>query len=249
MPRRRRERSESGIYHVMFRGINQQIIFNDDEDYQKFLDILRECKTISECKIFAYCLMRNHVHLLLKVEKEELPQIMKRIGVRYVYWYNWKYSRRGHLFQDRYKSEVVEDDKYLLTLIRYIHQNPIKAGIAEKIKNYQYSSYIEYLRKDNTIADISFAIEMVGEEEFIRFNNEENEDICMEYDYSDYKITDVEAKEIIRKISNCDNTEQFLRLGAADRDRYIVLFKGTGMSIRQISRLTGVSFGIIRKST
>jgi len=86
-----RVKSETGIYHIMLRGINQQIIFNDEEDIEKFLEVLKKCKAISEFKIYAYCFMNNHVHILLKEGKEELGQIFKRIGVRYVYWYNLKY--------------------------------------------------------------------------------------------------------------------------------------------------------------
>ena len=73
--------------------------------------------------------MSNHIHLLLKEGEEDLGTLFKRIGASYVYWYNWKYNRTGHLFQDHFKSEPVEDDTYLLTVLRYIHQNPLKAGI------------------------------------------------------------------------------------------------------------------------
>ena len=97
----------------------------------KFLQILKECKAISECKLLAYCLMGNHFHLLIKIENESLEQVFKRICGRFVYWYNTKYQRVGHLFQDRFKSEPVENDAYLLTVIRYIHQNPVKAGISK----------------------------------------------------------------------------------------------------------------------
>ena len=110
MPRQARRKSESGIYHVMLRGINKQVIFEDEEDSLKFLETLKNYKAISGYKIFAYCLMSNHIHLLLKVEKENLDLIIKRIASSYVYWYNWKYHRSGHLFQDRFKSEPVEDD-------------------------------------------------------------------------------------------------------------------------------------------
>ncbi|MCL2672285.1 MAG: transposase [Clostridiales bacterium] len=126
MPRTARRKSENGLYHVMLRGINQQQIFHDNEDNEKFLAVLKECKKVSEFELHAYCLMGNHVHLLLRTGKEELEQIFKRIGVRYVYWYNWKYKRTGHLFQDRYKSEPVENDEYYFTVLRYIHQNPIR---------------------------------------------------------------------------------------------------------------------------
>ena len=117
MPRTGRERSKSGIYHIVLRGSNRQTIFEDEEDAIKFLQTLQTYKETSGYKIYAYCLMGNHVHLLLKEEQEELGIIMRRIGASYVYWYNWEHQRCGHLFQDRYKSEVVEDENYLLTVL------------------------------------------------------------------------------------------------------------------------------------
>ena len=81
--------------------------------------------------LLAYCLMGNQIHLLLKEGKESLEQVFKRIGGRFVYWYNVKYQRVGHLFQDSFKSERVDDEAYLLAVIRYIHQNPVKAGITQ----------------------------------------------------------------------------------------------------------------------
>jgi REP element-mobilizing transposase RayT len=104
MARDARKRSETGIYHVMLRGINHQTIFEDDEDSEKFLDCLAESKKLSEFDLYAYCLMGDHVHLLLKERTETLAQIFRRLGARYVYWYNWKYQRSGHLFQDRFKQ-------------------------------------------------------------------------------------------------------------------------------------------------
>ena len=146
MPRAPRLKSQSGIYHIMLRGINQQVIFEDEEDYFKFIETLKDYKAVSGYNVFAYCLMSNHIHILLQVCKEDLDVIMKRIAGSYVYWYNWKYYRKGHLFQDRFKSEPIEDDEYFLTVLRYIHQNPIKAGIVEKLDEYVYSSYNEYMK-------------------------------------------------------------------------------------------------------
>ncbi len=88
MPRVAREKSETGIYHVILRGINRQTIFEDEEDAIKFLQILNKYRQRSECKIYAYCLMGNHVHILIREGKEELGMAMKRIGVSYVHWYN-----------------------------------------------------------------------------------------------------------------------------------------------------------------
>ncbi len=129
MPRRTIHKSNTGIYHVILRGLNKQRIFEDDEDFEKFLKTLETNNESSGYVIYAYCLMTNHIHLLMKEGAEDLGTVFKRVGATYVYWYNWKYSRRGHLFQDRYKSEAVETNAYFLTVLRYIHQNPIKAGI------------------------------------------------------------------------------------------------------------------------
>ena len=138
MPRHARKRAESGIYHVILCGINQQQIFEEEEDNLKFLQILKECKELCGFRLLAYCLMGNHVHLLLKEGTEPLEQVFKRIGGRFVYWYNVKYQRVGHLFQDRFKSEPVDSDAYLLTVIRYIHQNPVKAGLCERPEDYPF---------------------------------------------------------------------------------------------------------------
>ena len=97
--------------------------------------------------------MSNHIHLIVKEENEPIDQIIKRIAGSYVYWYNWKYYRKGHLFQDRFKSEPIEDEEYLLTAIRYIHQNAVKAGIVERIDEYKYSSYNEYVRDESELID------------------------------------------------------------------------------------------------
>ena len=248
MPRNARVKSESGIYHIMLRGINQQLIFEDEEDNRKFIEVLKDCKAVSGYKLFAYCLMGNHIHLLIKVENEDLEQIFKRIGGRYVYWYNGKYSRVGHLFQDRYKSEPVETDEYLLTVLRYIHQNPVNANISKKVDGYLWSSYNEYINpKVGQLIDSDFVLEMIGKDEFVRFNNQVNEDKCLELEDKKFRLTDEQAKKVMAKISKCNSASEFQALDIKKRDKYIRAFKENDMSVRQISRLTGINFGIIRK--
>ena len=246
MPRQARRKSESGIYHVMLRGINKQVIFEDEEDSLKFLETLKNYKAISGYKIFAYCLMSNHIHLLLKVDKENLDLIIKRIASSYVYWYNWKYHRSGHLFQDRFKSEPVEDDVYFLTVIRYIHQNPIKAGLSKSIDEYKFSSYNEYINKP-FVVDIDFCLGIVDKEQFVEFNNEYNQNICLEIEEDNFRLTDDEAREVIRKISKCKTITEFQNLSLDKRDKYLKALRNQGLSIRQISRLTGIGFNIVRK--
>ena len=247
MPRLPRQKSYSGIYHIMLRGINQQVIFEDDEDYFKFVETLENYKAVSGYKVFAYCLMSNHIHILIKVEKEDLDLIIKRIAGSYVYWYNWKYYRKGHLFQDRFKSEPIEDDSYFLTVLRYIHQNPVKAGIVKSIDDYRFSSYNDYIVEESDIVDLDFAFSLLKKDEFIALNNEKNDDICLDIDPKEFRINDNDARKIIKKVSKCDNSTEFQELPQEKRNRYIRKLKERGLSIRQISRLTGVSFAVVRK--
>ena len=247
MPRQARKKSENGIYHIMFRGINKQQIFQENEDYRKFLNVVKECKEISGFKLFAYCLMGNHAHLLLKEGNENLDLIVKRIGSRYVYWYNTKYKRAGHLFQDRYKSEPINDDEYLLSAIRYIHQNPVKAGIAERCENYKYSSYNAYSKSDGFV-DSSEILEMLPLSEFSKFHCELETNSHIDFEETkSVRLTDEEAKRIIEKISGCKTVEEYQELPQKKQIELISEFRNRNISIRQINRLTGLSIGIVRK--
>ena len=212
MPRQARKQAESGMYHTMLRGIDRQLIFEDAEDYFRFLDIVQECRELCGFKLYAYCLMGNHAHLLIKVCHNNLEEIFKRIAGKYVYWYNVKYKRVGHLFQDRFKSEPVEDDSYFLTVLRYIHQNPVKAKLCAKVGDYPYSSYSEYLANSKWV-DSDFALKMLPPEEFIRYNNADNSDTCLEICTTENRaVTDSQAKEIIKKISRCSTVVEFQTL-------------------------------------
>ena len=247
MPRQARKKSKTGKYHIMLRGINQQQIFEDSEDFNKFLQVLKDSKAISEFEIYAYCLMGNHIHLLIQETKEPIKLIMKRIATRFVYWYNIKYQRVGHLFQDRFKSEPVEDDAYFLTVLRYIHQNPIQSGLCKKPQDYQYSSYNEFLGL-SYLVNCDFVFDMIGKEQFIDFNNQKSFDKCLDIDDKPIiKVTDEQAQRIIEKYSKCKNVAEFQALDIKTRDKYLKKFRENGLSIRQISRLTGVSFNVVRK--
>jgi REP element-mobilizing transposase RayT len=250
MARTARKESRTGIYHIMLRGINSQIIFEDDEDYQKFLWTIKDTREKSGYEVYAYCLMSNHIHLLLKEVLEDLGIAFRRIGASYVYWYNWKYSRRGHLFQARYKSEAVETDSYFLTVLRYIHQNPYKAGIVKNIANYPWSSYGEYVG-ESRICDVEFGINLFSTNRvnavklFKEFNAAENQDRCLDYD-QDVRLNDTEASNFIRSISGVQSPTEVQRFEKEKRNEVIKECKAKGLSIRQIERLTGVSFGVTR---
>ena len=138
LARTERVRSSTGIYHVIQRGINRQVIFHEDEDFLRYLSTLERAKRECGCELYGYCLMSNHIHLLIREHSDifTISNLIKKIASSYVHWYNRKYQRTGHLFEERFKSEVVEDDQYLLTVIRYIHQNPTKSQMVEAVCEY-----------------------------------------------------------------------------------------------------------------
>lgn len=246
MPRQARKKSSSGIYHIMLRGINRQQIFEDAEDREHFLETLENYKGQCGYTVYAYCLMGNHIHLLLKEGREDLTLVFKRIAGSYVYWYNWKYHRCGHLFQDRFKSEPVEDDSYFLSVLRYIHQNPVKAKLCKRAEEYEYSSMREYLSQP-MYAETSFALSMLPNEQFIDYHLQKNEDVCMEMEES-FRLTDEDAKVLINKIAKCKTAAEFQMLDIKTRNLCIHKLHKKGVSIRQISRLTGISRKIVERN-
>lgn len=252
VPRTARIKSNSGIYHIIMRGINRQNIFEVGEDKEKFIQTLLKYKIVSGFKLYAYCLMDNHLHLLLKEEKEPLETVMRRICGSYVLWYNKKYDRVGYLFQDRFKSEPVENDTYFLTVIRYIFQNPIKAGIVTKVENYKWSNYMDYVEERN-ITEVKYFFDILHVDRkkslyvFIDFVNQENDDKCLEIT-ENKRITDEDAKKIIKACCKVGYPVELQTFPAGERNSYIKdLKENHGLSIRQIERLTGISRGIIQR--
>ncbi len=151
MPRSARVINNEGIYHVMERGNEKREIFRDDEDRTKFLQIVSCNKERYGFNVYAYCLMSNHVHLLLGCNGCNISQMMKSINISYVHFFNRKYRRCGHLFQDRFKSELVDTDAYVIEVSRYIHLNPVRAMMVsiDDITQYPWSSYTQYISNKN----------------------------------------------------------------------------------------------------
>ncbi|WP_373665478.1 hypothetical protein SPSIL_021410 [Sporomusa silvacetica DSM 10669] len=249
MPRQAREKSESGIYHLMLRGINKQNIFEDEEDKKRFLETLEYYRRKSGYLLYGYCLMDNHIHLLIKEKNESISQLIKRISSSYVYWYNQKYERCGHLFQERFKSEAIETEEYFLVVLRYIHQNPLKAGITKNISKYLWSSYQGYIGNSGNI-DIDLALDIFSNDRtkavelFKDYNNENNSDKCLDYTekvaVSDKAVMDYLSEMGITSIS------QLQQLNKEQRDEVIRKAKKIeGITIRQLARITGFSKSVI----
>ncbi len=131
MPRINRQFSNTKVYHIILRGIDKQDIFLEEMDYKVIIKILKELQEKYQYEIYAYCLMNNHIHLVIYDIDNQLSRIMQSIGIKYSKYFNKKYERAGHLFQNRFLSKNVEDREYFKCLCRYIHKNPQKAQISK----------------------------------------------------------------------------------------------------------------------
>jgi len=241
MARLARKVSSSKIYHIIFRGINKQDIFNENEDYQKLIDIIKLLKKEMKFEIYAYCLMQNHVHLLIKeFDFLQISLILKRLLIRYVTWYNRKYQRTGKLINDRYISMPVMQDSYFLNVIRYIHQNPVKINLPLKYRWSSFNSYFD--RTKNEFINTEFIFSMIKKDEFIKFNYEEEKQI---FEPNEKFIPlDDEVRNYIKLLYQIEPLH-ISTLEKTDRKRILKELKSI-YSIRQLSRVTGISKGSIQ---
>ncbi|MDA3894657.1 MAG: transposase [Desulfobacteraceae bacterium] len=144
MARQWRIEYPGAFYHILSRGNERQVIFRSDDDREMFLNLIGELSDRFQIDVFAYVLMGNHYHLLLKTHKGNLSKSMQWLGTTYTRKFNNRHRRSGHLFQGRYKSILVESDLYLMRLSCYIHRNPLRAGIVKRLSDYTWSSYLSY---------------------------------------------------------------------------------------------------------
>lgn len=226
----------------MMRGINRQNIFEEDEDRLYFMNVLKRCKEISGFKLYAFALMSNHIHLLIEPAEESLDMVFRRIGTRYAQWYNQKYERIGHLFQDRFRSENVENDLYFMTVLRYILQNPMKAGMETRLGNWRWSSFLAYEKGIGAVTDTQFALDLFrGRENLLHFLGQDNDDSVMDEADCDQRLKNDLAKEKMIRITQCASVSDFQQLNKSVQKELIRKMYHEGLSLGQIAGMTGIS--------
>ncbi|MDD2447659.1 MAG: transposase [Tissierellia bacterium] len=243
MGRKPRLEYPGGVYHLIQRGNNRGFIFDNDEEKEFFISLLKEYSEKFEFEIYGYVIMSNHYHLIIKLSEAPLKDIMHRINNKFSRTFNKKYNRTGHVFENRYKGILVIDDKYLLSLLRYVHQNPVIAKMCKNIKDYPWSS--DKLYRDNLyedIVNIDFILNILSENrakalksyiEFMDDNKKEDIDvferadvigrvntrIIDEYIKSDIKTLD----QILQDVTKDEKIYKEIKLGS--RKRYLTKYK------------------------
>lgn len=184
MPSKRRRESTTGFYHIIVKGINKERIFAQNREKSYFKKIVLKHLEKYEVEIFCYCIMSNHAHFIIRAELHCLSSFMAIILAEYAMYYNYKHERNGHVFQNRFKSECIESEKYLLNCIRYIHMNPVKANIVKHPQSYKYSSINEYVMENTCILHLNALLlkekYFKREESFLAFHGGIIDEIIMD---------------------------------------------------------------------
>jgi putative transposase len=166
MARKPRIEFEGAFYHVITRGNQRQKVFKDKDDFLKYLEILSNYKIRYKYFLYAFVLMNNHLHLLIETQEILLSKILQGINQSYTTYFNRKYKTVGHLFQGRYKAILCDRDEYLLSLVKYIHSNPVRAKIVKTPDEYQWSSHHSYTKRTDrvTMVDTDQVLRMFSED-------------------------------------------------------------------------------------
>lgn len=256
MPRTSRRLSNSKVYHIILKGIDGQTIFYNDQDRKFFLKQISITKKEFNYIIYAYCLMVNHVHLVIKSEDVLLASLMKSLQVRYVNYFNKKYKRTGPLMQNRFKSKNVENIEYFLEVCRYVHRNPENAGIMNT-QNYEWSSYKEYTGKERIINKRALLYYFNNDIEYfkrytLKKDNVEEINSFIEYEMIDKLVDDQLIHYIMNKfkINNVQDVPSFFKNKNKEELEKILkeISNIEGTNITQVARITRLGRRTIEKT-
>ena len=242
-----REIAASGFYHVVTRGNGRQIIFESDDDRAAFVRMLQECTRAEKVSVIAWCLMENHVHLVLLDPDGRLSETMRVLLTRYANRFNARTGHVGHVFQERFYSETIESDRQLLAAVRYVHLNPEKAGLCAAEK-YQWSSYSEYVGGGSAwLTRTEVVLDMLqGSEGFVSLIRESGDAYAYvpRFELSDEADALTVATDALAAAGLCAPGD-VKGLSRSRRNRAIAVLSELGFSIRRIERMTGVGRGAI----
>lgn len=257
MARGPRAVAASGYYHVVVRGNGKQVIFEDDEDRYRFLNLMRHAMRAGDIHIIAWCFMDNHVHLIVHDEACRLSDAMHALLSPYARYFNKRSNHVGHVFQDRFSAAPVEDDAYLLRAVAYVHANPAKAG-AGAMDQYRWSSYNEYAHpgaSEFEVVDSDLVLNMLGGPAgFMRFSR----GLQGDGGFSTYEVRVPglapldRAKERAKPIMqtyHLASLREVQSLDRAKRDEVLRALRNAGISIRQIEQLTGIGRNTVARVT
>ncbi len=253
MPRKSRLISPTGIYHITLRSVNQHIIFEDSQDYEKFIYILSDCVEKYDIDLYAYCLMNNHIHLLIYSPPETLSSCFQSLGTRFARWYNNKYLRTGHLFQERFHSQVIDSDNYFLSALVYIHNNPVRANMCKYPSEYRWSSFNAYYGQKNSMLNLTYAYNIAGSKHALHYYFATADKDAVDAMFSECEqeythfVTDETAIAIFKSLTNISTLSEIDSMNRTDRNSNIRLLKEQHLTCKQVARIMNVSVSTVKR--
>lgn len=274
MARKPRIHYPGALYHVIARGNNKENIFHEKKDKQKYLDLLKKYLDKYHFLLYAYVLMDNHLHLLIEVQDTTLSKIMQGLQLSYTQYFNVKYGRVGHVFQQRYKAFLCNKDEYLFTLIKYIHFNPVKAGFSESL-DYEWSSHKEYKGLNNEFVSTGMILSLFDDnpykavQRYLHFIQNSQEDnlqenyYLLEYQPEVSKIeqvkglnVEVSMEELLIRIADKNNISVDLikkkskipNIARARRILLYILISGGLLTRTQVAEYLGLSLSAVTRA-
>ncbi|MBR1557293.1 MAG: transposase [Prevotella sp.] len=261
MARKARVRARSGVYHVVMQGVRYRDIFLDDEDYGIFVELLRKTRTSEDeeggtlinYELYAYCLMNDHLHLLLKEGRESVSKVVGRIATAYSHYFNNKYDRDGAVYRARFASEPVEDESRLSVVLRYIIQAPTRLNRVEDLDDYEYSSWREYMglvAADKCICTVREEYRRLSQEELRRMLEAplQRSESCLGPRRNPIRRpSDKQVLVMIHELTGASSISEFMLQPYASCLLTLTDLRKKGASVRQLERLTGINRGIIQR--
>lgn len=255
MTRQARQESGTGYYHVMMRGINREFIFKLDSNKACFMELVREQQLNKMLELLAWCVMDNHVHMIIKAEKEEMAKAIKIMSLKFAAYYNRDQKRIGPVFGDRFRSENIEDDAYLLGTLRYIHHNPVKANLVKDMTAYRWSSIAEYLGQAKYIAagQKAFALGLFAGslQDFVSFHVQEDDSEYLEIREEVAQSKEVQALGVVENFCRENGITHAKQIHASPelfRELCSRLVYGTGLSLRKTAQHVATTHQRVHKA-
>ena len=240
MARKTRKELTGKYFHIMVQGIGKEKIFSEEDNKGYYLSIIEKAKIKNEIFIFAFCIMGNHAHILIKAERiRNVSLFMKEINTEYARYYNNTRKRVGYVFRGRFKSEAINDEKHLINCLAYIQNNPVKAKLVKNVKEYKYSSYVNYINQRGIIdfeeAKKYYAVSASNMKAIMK---EKSHSDWIEHDDMEYEGYKEVLEELVKRYYLTKN-----RLAEDEILRKVVeeLQERTGLSLRKIAVLLEVN--------
>ena len=238
MPRRPRKHSSTGYYHITNRGVGRARVFNEGNDHVFFLECLRRAQQVCNFRILAYCVMTTHFHIVIKCNGPIPPSLFQSVGARFSAYYHKRHKCAGQIFQGRFHSEAIETEAHLLSAIRYVWRNPIKARLCTHLTDYPWSSY-NCLGKSNELIDNELLCSFMSADEWRDFAQQETSIRHLE-PFSKH-LSDEVAREVIRRKYDYLNGISIGILKAQKCPFALAACLGAGMTITQLARILRIA--------